>query len=894
MAETIKGLNVVIGAETSGLSAALKDVNKKSKGIADELRQVDRLLKFNPKDTELLAQKQKLLGDQVAATREKLDRLKNAQEQINEQFAKGDITEGQYRAFQREIVETESKLNHYKNKLSEVSQANDQLAQKTAAASESLKKFGVEADKAGKSLTTKVTAPIAAAGAVAFKMAADMEDAMGATEETFNSASGAMREWADNLESYYGIANTEALEYGNMMGSMLQNIGGLTEEQAANQAQTLIELAGDLTAMYGGTTQDAVKALTGALKGNNSMLDNYGMAVNDAMIKTKAYEMGLYSGTGQMDLATKQAVTLALVMEQSTAAQGQASREAEGASGSLRALGVELKNLSVSLGEVLLPIITPLISSLGKLVNSIRSLDPATKQIIVVVAGVAAALGPVLLIVGKLAGAISAILAILPQVKIAMVAVNAVMAANPIGVVIVAVAALVAAGVALYKNWDIVKETMLNIWDSLVYGVEQAVSYLKTLVLSYAKMWVDTADMVGKYIPGVNSALDGLQNKLQEMINTEKDSIKYRRESRKETKAQTAATKEAAAATNAANEAEKKLNQTKKESTEISKERAEFEKEWNDKLFKATASRIEILEAEKAEQLRIADELGANKANIEKYYNDQIEAVKTEAQTKDLELAKQWNLKRQQLEQQQKLANVANVKEEYDLKYQMLMDAQERDLEGLEEGSAARLEVLAYYKAEEEKLLGEKQNAYAVASASMTDSYMKFVSAMAAGKDSAKETLKQMATQFISTMQAQITAAALSAEAIAKAMALSTFGASLSHLAVIAGEVLPKIAALEALKAGISALAEGGKVTAPTLALIGEGKDNEAVIPLNKNVFAELGRNIAANMPQAATAGTNMTINLNVGYMIGDEKSIKKLAQKVFSYEYSVKQRIGG
>lgn len=86
MAATIKGINVVIGAETTGLQKALSDVNKKSRDIASELRKVERGLKFNPKDTELLAQKQKLLGEQVAVTREKLDRLKAAQEQVNERY----------------------------------------------------------------------------------------------------------------------------------------------------------------------------------------------------------------------------------------------------------------------------------------------------------------------------------------------------------------------------------------------------------------------------------------------------------------------------------------------------------------------------------------------------------------------------------------------------------------------------------------------------------------------------------------------------------------------------------------------------------------------------------------------------------------------------------------
>ena len=119
----------------------------------------------------------------------------------------------------------------------------------------------------GTALTLGVTTPLVAAGTQAFMFAADMEDAMGATEQVFGSASGEMKSWAGNLETYYGVAQSEALEYGNTMGSMLKNIGGLSEEESAKTAGSLIELAGDLTAMYGGTTESAVQALTGALKG---------------------------------------------------------------------------------------------------------------------------------------------------------------------------------------------------------------------------------------------------------------------------------------------------------------------------------------------------------------------------------------------------------------------------------------------------------------------------------------------------------------------------------------------------------------------------------------------------------------------------------------------------
>ena len=117
-------------------------------------------------------------------------------------------------------------------------------------------------------------------GAKAFEMAADFEDALGATGQIFKDNADTVAEWANNLDTSYGIAKKEALSYSNLMGSMLINIGKLTEEQASKQSAKLIELAGDLTAMYGGTTQDAVRALTGALKGNNTMLDNYGMVLS--------------------------------------------------------------------------------------------------------------------------------------------------------------------------------------------------------------------------------------------------------------------------------------------------------------------------------------------------------------------------------------------------------------------------------------------------------------------------------------------------------------------------------------------------------------------------------------------------------------------------------------
>ena len=105
-----------------------------------------------------------------------------------------------------------------------------------------------------------------------------------------------------------------------------------------------------------------------------------------------------------MDLAAKQAATLALIMEQSGAAQGQAAREAEGSSGAMRAFATEMKNLSIAIGENLLPIITPLISKLSDLLSRFSDMNPAVQKVLTIIALLVAAIGPLLVMAGMVIG----------------------------------------------------------------------------------------------------------------------------------------------------------------------------------------------------------------------------------------------------------------------------------------------------------------------------------------------------------------------------------------------------------------------------------------------------------------------------------------------------------
>lgn len=121
MAGKIKGITIEIAGNTQPLNKALEDVNKKSKDLQDELKQVERLLKLDPKNTELLAQKQKILAEAIENTKGKLDTLKEAERQAQEQFKQGKIGEEQYRALQREIAWTEQHLGTLETDLYEYS-----------------------------------------------------------------------------------------------------------------------------------------------------------------------------------------------------------------------------------------------------------------------------------------------------------------------------------------------------------------------------------------------------------------------------------------------------------------------------------------------------------------------------------------------------------------------------------------------------------------------------------------------------------------------------------------------------------------------------------------------------------------------------------------------------
>lgn len=298
----------------------------------------------------------------------------------------------------------------------ESKKSTDEMAKGASNATDSLK--SLETRMQGISSTTGVFSQalmpaafaITGLGAAAFKAYADLEDALGATDQIFGSSSGTIKDWADNLELYFGVSEKAAIEYANTFGAMLQNIGGMTESESSKTSQSLVELAADLSATFGGSVEEAMGSLASAMRGNVFQLDKYGIGLNETLLKQSAFDNGITDTVRELSLEERQLAIINEVFEQTAKIQGQAAREADTASGSMRQFKAAVSELATAFGEQLAPIITPIITDLTKLVEWFGNLGPSAQNAIIAF-GIISVGGTILLsAISKISGGISTLI----------------------------------------------------------------------------------------------------------------------------------------------------------------------------------------------------------------------------------------------------------------------------------------------------------------------------------------------------------------------------------------------------------------------------------------------------------------------------------------------------
>lgn len=271
------------------------------------------------------------------------------------------------------------------------------------------KKFRSELSKEGKSAGQQVAGAFASAfaaaaftGGIAKSIGAAnrLQQAVGATEAVFGSAGKAVEDFAETSAKSFGISEAAARELTSQIGALLQGMG-FTAEQAAATSVDIAKLGADLAATFGGKPEEAVLALGAALRGERDPIERYGISLNEAAVKQKALEMGLYDGVGALDANGKAQATLALITERSAGAQGQFAREAGTAAGQQAIAAASAEDAAASFGEVLLPVYTRVVEVVGKLAQVFGGLPAPVQTAIVALVGLAALQGPIRGLVGQ-------------------------------------------------------------------------------------------------------------------------------------------------------------------------------------------------------------------------------------------------------------------------------------------------------------------------------------------------------------------------------------------------------------------------------------------------------------------------------------------------------------
>lgn len=467
MADRVKGVTIEINGDTRKLSDSLKDVNKSIKDTQAELKDVDKLLKFDPSNTELLAQKQELLGKALNDNKDKLEMLKQAQEQMN---AEGiDRTSEQYRGLAREIEATEQEMQ----RLGDEAEKTDEKIIKVATGAEKV------AEKTKKMADATSTLSKASAGALTGLVGLGVKAAKDADD-------------LNTLAKQTGLS-TEALQKMTYASDLIDvNVEDITG--AVKKMKKQLDSGEDKFKAIGVSTKD----VNGNLRDTETIFYETVRALGRIENETERDVIA-------MDIFGKSADSLAGILDDGGAALRQLGDEAK-ANGSIISqedldkanelndsldklkaeLGASVGQAAVQVAEALAPVISSLAESLKGLAQHLKDINPTTIKIVAVILAVVAALSPLLSFISTLA-------TILPIISVAIGAVSAPMLAivGVIGLVVAAVVVLikhwddikqaaVLLGQIIAETWDKIKTKTSEVWDGIKTKVSDTWTSIKT------------------------------------------------------------------------------------------------------------------------------------------------------------------------------------------------------------------------------------------------------------------------------------------------------------------------------------------------------------------------------------------------------------------------------
>ena len=470
MGGTIKGITVKIGGDTTNLKEALKGVDGQARNLQGNLKAVDRALKLDPTNTELLTEKQKILAESVQAAKDKLETLESVQDQISQQYAAGDIDRGAYLDFQNELVRTREKLKNLqeqqKNFGSVIQQQMEVAGQKVQDFGEKISDAGEKISDAGEKLLP-VTGTIVGLGTAAAMLGSDLEESQNKVEVSFRDSADQVQAFAKTTLDAYGIAEGTALDMAALYGDMATAME-IPTQKAAEMSTGLVGLAGDLASFNNIGLDQAQDALKGIFTGETESLKNLGVVMTQTNLLQYAMEKGMIdtsksalqlekeqvalekaqvkyneavSKYGESSLEARDAAVkvaeaqealdekakgsldtlsqaeqvqlrYAYVMDATKNAQGDFARTSDGAANSMRVCQEAIKEAGASFGTLLTPYVAEAAQMITEIIKKITALPEAQKEMILLIAAIVAGIGPLLIIGGKLISGIGTFISV--------------------------------------------------------------------------------------------------------------------------------------------------------------------------------------------------------------------------------------------------------------------------------------------------------------------------------------------------------------------------------------------------------------------------------------------------------------------------------------------------
>lgn len=516
-ANRIKGITIEIDGNTTKLQDSLKDVDKQLKTTQTNLRDINKLLKLDPKNTELLAQKQKTLKEAIELTKKRLNELKTAQTDA--------LSPEQYDALQREIIETENNLKSLETEYDELStsaetalekagQSITETGEKVTKAGQSIKKAGDGISGVGQKIMPASLA-MAGLGAAAVKTASDYEENLNKIDVAFGDSAKEVKDWSDNAMKEFGLSKVAASDATSSFGALAKGVG-VSEKEAAGMATTLAGLTSDLSSYFNVGTDESAKALEAIFTGESESLKKFGVVMTETNLKQFAKDHGLvYSELSQLE---KTQLRYNYVLEKTKDAQGDYSRTSSGTANSLKTFSAALADLGVAIGTQLLPIITPVVQQITELVNTIANLPKPVQEMIVKIGLIVAVAGPLLVTLGSVVSSVGSIITVGGKLMTGMgtltKAISAggglISAITSLGTAIAPfliggaiIVGIIAAITLIVKNWDTIKKGLANLWKGIQTFAGNVVKGVK--------------DLGGKIAEGIGNIKTAIGTKMNEI-----------------------------------------------------------------------------------------------------------------------------------------------------------------------------------------------------------------------------------------------------------------------------------------------------------------------------------------------------------------------------------------